>query len=220
MLLTYYWGEKYCKGYSLSTIWTEVNWHPLLMIVGFTFIYAQGFLFEYTARNLPQWCGTYIPTSDIFWFTLITKALAFVMVVLGLQVAFDFGDKFKPPKPHVFTLHAWIGIGSVVLLSLDLLLDLKWFFINQISDFHRDVLIMLSWMMSTMCFVTSFNSSITGFMEDALFIYRVNYSQLTPGAIVLNLISVLVLLFGVMVLHLSRKMRQVGKFVDIIENVD
>lgn len=209
-IMTWYWGENYCRGYSLNTVFTTINWHPLLMIVGFTFMYSQALLFYQTGRNLPQWCETFIPNSDIFWFTLIIKVICFIMVVMGLQVAFDYANHETPFKSHVYSLHSWLGIGSVILLCLDILVDFKWFFIDKISDLFRDVLVMISWMLGIMTFLMSVNTSIIGFLEDALRMYPENYCKLPPGAILLNIIGLFIAVFSAIVMDLNRKMREMG----------
>ncbi|XP_044756496.1 CD2-associated protein-like [Coccinella septempunctata] len=216
--LIYYWVDYHRGGFSLDKVWTSINWHPLLMFVGPVFMYAQAILFDQTGRNLPKWCGTYMPNSDIFWFALILKIVCLIAVGLGLQVVVDYNNLSDPPKTHVYSLHSWIGICAIFLSCLDVLADLKWFFLDAVSDLNRDVLVVLSWMLSTMTFLASVNASITGFMIDAVGLYGAEYRDLPPGAILVNVVGLLVVVFAVVILHMSRKMREVGNLSGDPEN--
>merc|ERR1719283_728473 len=44
--------------------------------------------------------------------------LAFIIMVIGLQAAFDSHNYATPPKPNMYTLHSWVGLVAALLFGI------------------------------------------------------------------------------------------------------
>merc|ERR1712241_719465 len=84
----------------------DFNWHPILMTISLIFLYGNGALIY---RVIP-------PRNESHKLKLKlghagTMLLAFILMVIGLQAAFDSHNLAKPsPKPNMYTLHSWVGL--------------------------------------------------------------------------------------------------------------
>merc|ERR1711973_1035217 len=111
------------------------NWHPILMTLSLIFLYGNGALIY---RVIP-------PRSDSHKLRLkighaLTMILAFVIMVVGLQAAFDSHnlavdkDGKPAPKPNMYTLHSWVGILAGTLFTCQWLLGFLAFLFPKFSD--------------------------------------------------------------------------------------
>merc|ERR1712156_502081 len=90
----------------------DFNWHPILMTISLIFLYGNGALIY---RVIP-------PRNESHKLKLKlghagTMLLAFILMVIGLQAAFDSHNLAKPPKPNMYTLHSWVGLFAAALFG-------------------------------------------------------------------------------------------------------
>ncbi|NXM02698.1 CYAC3 protein, partial [Tyrannus savana] len=124
------WCQHWRGGFSLDGGSQTFNWHPMLMVTGLVVLYGAGehrecweslhspFLtfFPLTAAlvyRVPNtWNGPKLPWK------LLHGGLAlgaFVLTVLGLAAVFRFHN--SNGTPNMYSLHSWMGLGTILLFS-------------------------------------------------------------------------------------------------------
>lgn len=128
------WTCYYRNGFSWrSNPQLEFNWHPLLMIIGLVFLYANGAVYikvtSYVLYN--RMCTIYkyfLLTAMLIYRTQrnvrkrrlkLTHAGIMLFIVLltviALIAVFDSHNLASPPIPNLYSLHSWVGLTTVIL---------------------------------------------------------------------------------------------------------
>ncbi|NWY90889.1 CYAC3 protein, partial [Loxia curvirostra] len=103
------WCQHWRGGFSLDGSSRTFNWHPVLMVTGLVVLYGAAAL-VYRIPN--TWSGPKLP-----WKVLHSSLAlgAFVLTVLGLVAVFCFHN--SQGTPNMYSLHSWMGLGTVLLFS-------------------------------------------------------------------------------------------------------
>merc|ERR1712193_267879 len=114
----------------------DFNWHPILMTISLIFLYGNGALIY---RIIP-------PKSEGHKLKLkiahaIIMIVAFALMVIGLQAAFDSHNKANPPKPNMYTLHSWIGLLAALLFGCQWALGFAAFLFPKFSPEIRALIL-------------------------------------------------------------------------------
>lgn len=172
----------------------EFNWHPLLMVTSFIFLYSQSILVYRVGRNK-------VKKTLKLWHAIM-HTLAFVLAVIGLQAAFDSHNLDNPPKPNLYTLHSWIGIITAILFGYQLLSGFLSFLYPTVSRNLRATFLPVHVSIGTATFVLAIIAAITGLLERGIILGWNKYSQRIPEAFLINFIGVIIAFFGLLVLYL------------------
>ncbi|NWQ68541.1 CYAC3 protein, partial [Neopipo cinnamomea] len=103
------WCQHWRGGFSLDGGSRTFNWHPVLMVTGLVVLYGAAAL---VYRVPSTWSGPKLPWK------LLHGGLAlgaFVLTVLGLAAVFRFHN--SNGTPNMYSLHSWMGLGTVLLFS-------------------------------------------------------------------------------------------------------
>ncbi|OMO72537.1 Cytochrome b561, eukaryote [Corchorus olitorius] len=123
---------------------------------------------------------------------MILQLMAFVLGVVGLCAVFKFHDMIN--AEDVYSLHSWIGIGTISLFALQWLGGLSSFMFSK-SEHTRAS--MLPWHIcgGRALLYMSIATALTGLMEKATFL------QFRHGreAHLVNFMGLSILLFGIFV---------------------
>ncbi|MCL4144217.1 UNVERIFIED_CONTAM: hypothetical protein GTU68_022927 [Idotea baltica] len=93
----------------------EFNWHPLFMVLGLVFLYANGALVYRAFR------GEMKRKLKLIHAGFHLSALIFT--IIGLQAVFDShnlnvdAQNNPKPLPNLYSLHSWLGLSVVILFS-------------------------------------------------------------------------------------------------------
>merc|ERR1711872_135383 len=112
MTIVWVWNFKGGAAWGMTDKGIAFNWHPVLMTFGLIFLYGNGAL---VYRVIP-------PKNDSHKLGLkiahaFIMILAFIIMVIGLQAAFDSHNYATPPKPNMYTLHSWVGLVAAALMG-------------------------------------------------------------------------------------------------------
>lgn len=110
VILILVWSDQYMGGFAWSNAGTRFNWHPVLMIVAFVFLYGNGALVYRLLRNEPKY-----QLKLIHGFI---NGAAFLLSAIGLWAVFSFHNEAN--IPNMYSMHSWLGLGTVILFGLNL----------------------------------------------------------------------------------------------------
>ncbi|EOY01306.1 hypothetical protein QUC31_013853 [Theobroma cacao] len=159
------------------------NVHPFLMFCGFIFLSGEAMMVYKTVQAI------HIVQKVVH---MILQLTAFVLGVVGLCAVFKFHDMAS--IEDVYSLHSWIGIGTISLFALQWLAGLSTYMFPQTQTTR---ITLLPWHVChgrTLLYM-SIAAALTGLMEKATFL------NLRPGheTRLINFIGLSILLFGIFV---------------------
>merc|ERR1712013_22219 len=138
VILTIHWVNHFKGGvvWGYTDLGITFNWHPILMTLGLIFLYGNGALIYRVIppKNESHKLGLKIGHAVIMM-------VAFVIMVIGLQAAFDSHNLASPPKPNMYTLHSWIGLIAALLFGIQWVLGFSAFLFPKFSPEIRAMLL-------------------------------------------------------------------------------
>ncbi|GMI87484.1 hypothetical protein like AT1G14730 [Hibiscus trionum] len=159
------------------------NVHPFLMFCGFIFLSGEAMMVYKTVQ------ATHMVQKVVH---MIFQLGAFVLGVVGLCAVFKFHDMYN--IEDVYSLHSWIGIGTVSLFAVQWLAGLISFMAPQPEVTKHSL---LPWHIcgGRMLLYMSIAAALTGLMEKATFLKL----QSTGESRLVNFLGLCILLFGIFV---------------------
>lgn len=118
--------DKFLGGLGVSSEWEDepkllFNWHPVCMVIAFTLCSTQA-VFTYRYSFLHNLLGKfYLKVVHLMWHTL---AIGFM--VFGLYATIEWHHLKE--KAELYSLHSWLGIGTVTIYMSQYLAGLWHFF--------------------------------------------------------------------------------------------
>merc|ERR1712180_79463 len=196
VILTVHWAINIKGGVGyVENMGIPFNWHPILMTLSLIFLYGNGALIY---RVIP-------PRSDSHKLRLkighaLTMMAAFVLMVIGLQAAFDSHNlardkENKPaPKPNMYTLHSWVGILAATLFGCQWLLGFLAFLFPKFSGDIRALLLPFHQYLGSAILVLAAAAALLGHLEKSIWSNK-EYSKYNPEAVLVNITGILIVLF-------------------------
>lgn len=177
----------------------EFNWHPLLMTIGFVFLYANGILIYRTQRNARK------RRLKLFHGGIMLSVVT--LVVIALVAVFDSHNLVKEPIPNMYSLHSWVGLTSVILFCCQWLAGFLSFLYPGIQLPLRTSYMPIHVYFGIAGFVGVIASCLLGLQEKAMFVLSFDYSKLGDEAVLINMIGLLLILFGGLTVYLVSQER-------------
>ncbi|CAL1295738.1 unnamed protein product [Larinioides sclopetarius] len=114
VVLVLIWTKNYLGGFA----WQEdplhqFNYHPVCAIVGLVVLYGKGLLLYRTLY--------YRGKATLKLLHTATMIVTFILAVISLKCVFDSHDYRLVPIPNLYSLHSWIGLGTVILFAFQFL---------------------------------------------------------------------------------------------------
>jgi len=137
LITTIHWAIDYKGGLTyVPNKGIPFNWHPILMTLSLIFLYGNGALIY---RIIP-------PRSEAHKMRLKmahagAMMVTFILMVVGLQAAFDSHNLAVPPKPNMYTLHSWVGLLAALLFGCQWALGFAAFLFPKFSPEIRSLLL-------------------------------------------------------------------------------
>ncbi|XP_062550116.1 transmembrane ascorbate-dependent reductase CYB561-like [Armigeres subalbatus] len=171
----------------------QFNWHSLLMTIGLIYLYGTSILVYRGFRHVRK--------QPLKITHAIIHAVAFVCTVIALVAVFESKDYAANPRPHMYSLHSWLGMAAVVLFGLQYVVGFVAYLFPGVRVSLRSTLMPTHIFFGVLGFVLSIIAALTGFMAKAIFAVP-DYSSLTPEAVLVNMISLLMTIYGGLVVFL------------------
>merc|ERR1712193_223475 len=167
----------------------DFNWHPILMTISLIFLYGNGALIY---RVIP-------PRNESHKLKLKlghagTMLLAFILMVIGLQAAFDSHNLAVPPKPNMYTLHSWVGLLAAILFGCQWTLGFLAFLFPKFSGDIRALLLPFHQYFGSSILVLAAAAALMGHLEKAIWSNK-SYSLKNAEAVLVNITGILIVLF-------------------------
>ncbi|XP_030570876.1 cytochrome b reductase 1 isoform X1 [Drosophila novamexicana] len=173
----------------------EFNWHPLLMTIGFIYLYGNSILvyrgFRTTRKKTLKLTHAGIHLA------------AFVLTVIALKTVFDSHNLVDPPIPNMYSLHSWLGLSAVIIFCLQYVAGFMAFLVPGMRENYKIALMPLHIYFGLFGFTLAIASAVMGLTEKAIFTLGANYSTLPAAAVLTNIIGVLYIIFGALVVYLA-----------------
>lgn len=171
----------------------QFNWHPLLMSLGMIFLYGNSILvyrgFRY-ARKKPL---------KITHATI--HGLAFIFTVVALITVFNSHNLASPPIPNMYSLHSWVGMAAVVLFALQYVFGFVSYLFPGVREPLRATYMPVHVFFGILGFILAIAASLLGLSEKAFFSIS-NYSNLPASGVLVNMIGMLLIVYGGLVVFL------------------
>ncbi|XP_012942274.1 cytochrome b561 [Aplysia californica] len=193
VVITAVWMGHYQGGFAWqSDPAREFNYHPLFMIIGMVFLYADGILAYRVFRNDRK---VFI---KILHACMHISALIFASV--GLKAVFDSHNLRTPPFANLYSLHSWIGLFVVVCFGLQWVLGFVAFLWPKLGMGARTTYMPYHQFWGVALLILATVAALTGIMEKTAHV--TNYSGLPPEGILVNSLGIILLVFTGLVVYL------------------
>lgn len=194
------WTCYYRNGFSWrSNPQLEFNWHPLLMIIGLVFLYANAMLIYRTQRNVRKRRLKLTHAGIMLFIVLLT--------VIALIAVFDSHNLASPPIPNLYSLHSWVGLTTVILFCCQWLAGYTSFLFPGLQPPLRASYLPIHVYFGAAIFVCAIATCLLGLNEKAIFTLQAKYSLFVGEGILINLIGLLLILFGGLAVYLVSQER-------------
>lgn len=190
ILLVISWTTYYLGGLGWGNPNTRFNWHPLLMVIGFVYLYGNSILIYRILREEPK------PKLKLIHGGI--NALAFLLAIIGQIAVFSFHNEKN--IPNLYSLHSWIGLGTMILFGGQLVGGAVAFLYPKTPSHIRSMVLPLHVFGGTAMFALVVIACVSGITEKAIFkLQPGGYGQLPSEAYVLNFVGITIVLFGLIV---------------------
>ncbi|XP_076319765.1 plasma membrane ascorbate-dependent reductase CYBRD1-like isoform X2 [Tachypleus tridentatus] len=203
--LSIFWIVHYGGGIA----WTndtskQFNLHYVLMIGGFIFLNGQSIL---VFRNFPCCKIIYNKVLHAIFYVLAISA-----ITIGLVSAIQAQNN-SPDSKHFYSIHSWIGLGTMGLFALQFIFGFIVFLILLCCDASttkfRDQLLPTHVTFGLIIFGMAVAACVTGLTQTAR--YRLsgtdgneNYKDLPEQGIVINVLGMTIIALGILLPYLIR----------------
>ena len=193
VILVITWTTYYLGGLSWTSPSTRFNWHPLLMVIGLVYLYGNSMMIYRVLRHEPK------PKLKLIHGGI--NALAFLFAVVALIAVFSFHNDLN--IPNMYSLHSWIGLGTVTLFGAQLVGGAATFLYPKTPGHIRAMVLPLHVYGGSVMFALAVIACVSGITEKAIFkLQPGGYGRLPSEAYVLNLVGITIVLFGLLVGYL------------------
>ncbi|KAL4222070.1 hypothetical protein ACF0H5_018112 [Mactra antiquata] len=178
----------------------EFNYHPVFMVIGMIFLYADAILAYRVFRNINK---LYI---KVVHGGIQLGALIFAGV--GLKAVFDSHNLVEEPIPNLYSLHSWIGLLTVILFGLQWVCGFVAFLFPKVGFAGRTIYMPHHVFWGLAIFGLACCAALTGITEKALFSNGKNgfsYSKLPSEGIVINCLGLSIVCLAAVVFYVVTK---------------
>ena len=127
------------------------------------------------------------------------------LCVPGVWAVWQSHDLAQPPIPHMFSLHSWLGILTLGLMTLQLLLGLSVFLLPCAPSRIRAAYHHLHVFCGLALVISATATALMGLTEEAIFSLAADYTKLVGKGVLLNCIGLFITVFSVVTIFITTK---------------
>ena len=136
----------------------EFHWHPLMLSIGILLLNGEAIMIYRGLRDIKKVYTKAIHASLQF--------CGFLFICIGGKAIYDSRVLNKPaPKPHLLSIHSWIGLTTIVLFILQLLAGFMAFYWPGFSILNRKRIMPFHRANGLIIFTLSFCAALMGLAE-------------------------------------------------------
>ncbi|KAE8299319.1 Cytochrome b reductase 1 [Larimichthys crocea] len=189
------WVLHYRDGLAWDGGSAEFNWHPVLIVIGFIFLQGTAII----VYRLPwTWQCSKLTMKFIH---AGLNLLALILAVISLVAVFDFHNAAS--IPNMYSLHSWLGLVAVILYCLQLVLGVGMYLIPITPVSWRAAFMPLHVYGGLLLFASVIAVALMGITEKLIF--GLKYSSSPPEAIFVNVLGLLLVVFGALILWIATR---------------
>ncbi|XP_069009662.1 plasma membrane ascorbate-dependent reductase CYBRD1 [Embiotoca jacksoni] len=192
------WALYFKEGLAWDGGLAEFNWHPVLIVTGFIFL--QGIAI--VVYRLPwTWQCSKLMMKFIHAGLNLT---AFIFAVIAMVAVFDFHNAAN--IPNMYSLHSWLGLTAVLLFALQLVLGVGMYLIPFTPVSWRAAFMPFHVYGGLLLFGSIIAVALMGITEKLIFgLSNPKYKDSPPEAIFVNVLGVLLVVFGALILWIATR---------------
>lgn len=188
------WVFYYRGGVGWTEARQEFNWHIVSFTIGMIYLYANGMIIF---RFLP-----WIPKKQLKLIHTGILTCVIVSMVFGMYTVIDCYAN-SPTKRHFTSMHAWLGILSMLLFVGEWAVSIYIYLYPGASSSIRISFMPLHIFLGVITFACTIGATLLGFAPYTRSVK--NYQELPPEALILNCIPLLLVVFASLTVYLLYK---------------
>ncbi|TVU29038.1 hypothetical protein EJB05_20580 [Eragrostis curvula] len=162
------------------------NLHPVLMLIGYIILGSEAIMIY---RVLPTW--NHDTTKLIH---LILHAIALVLGSFGIYFAFKFHN--ESGIANLYSLHSWLGIGTISLYGIQWVFGFVAFFFPGATPNVRKSVLPWHILFGLFVYILALATAELGFLEKLTFLQSSGLDKYGAEAFLVNFTALVVVLFG------------------------
>ncbi|VVC39777.1 Hypothetical protein CINCED_3A013070 [Cinara cedri] len=182
-------------GFSESKI--IFNWHPLLMTIGFVYLFANSILHYRTFRHKNK--------RDLKNQHAIIHGCIIILILLAGWASFASHLYNNPPIPNLYTLHSWLGVVTILMFLSQFIGGFMSFLYPGIAVQYREAIMPYHVFFGVFNFALVIATSLLGLCEKLIFSLKDEYRTFPNEGLFGNFIGLLFMVFGGLVVFMVTK---------------
>ncbi|XP_022174649.1 cytochrome b561-like [Myzus persicae] len=193
----YYWIVQYRGGFSFTEPKIIFNWHPLLMTIAFIYLLANSILHYRSFQNNTK--------RKLKNQHALIHGCILILILIAAFAAFVSHQYAKPQIPHLYSLHSWLGVMTVVLFLSQLISGFWCFLYPGVAARHRETLAPYHVFFGISNFVLAVATAILGFSEKIIFVLDKQYKLFPAEGVLGNVLGILFAFYCILVVYMITK---------------
>lgn len=187
-VLVLVWTIHFRGGLALEAVNKNLvfNLHPVLMLIGYIILGSEAILIYKVAPGLKH------DTAKLIHLSL--HAVATVLGAAGIYFAFKYHN--DSGIANLYSLHSWLGIGTISLYGIQWIFGFVTFFFPGAAPHVRRGALPWHVLFGIFVYILTLVTAELGFLEKLTFLESGGLDKYGPEALLVNLTSLVVVLFG------------------------
>lgn len=197
ILSVFLWLQIYRTGFGFSGTIHICNWHPLLMIITFIYLFANSILHFRNFRNTTK--------RKLKMQHATIHSCIVIFGILGIWTGLNSNLIANPPIPKFYSLHSWLGIITVIMFLSQFTSGFISFLYPEIGMKYKQAVMPYHIIFGILTFVLSIITSVLGFSEKIIFALNLQNEHMPTEGLFLNFVGIVLIAYGVLVVYILIK---------------